>query len=886
MQEEIVKLLNQTLSNDDQIIHNAEKILSELSVNQDFLPALLGIILTPNFPEITRLSALIHMRIVIERYWSTHIEDRVKEMIRSSIIQLIITWPAHLMQNVRHYMRSVISASFQNGEWIDLPSIIFQQLSQGSEESCMIGLILADSLCGVIKGIDKSNQAVYPIINEFGNTFLSVLFDLFSQCQKLEFLSLGFHCASRILLSNVIIKSNDFTNKIGIMIEKSLQIVNVQEGNEYLNFAKNALKFSIQFINKFASIIPDQFIVGYLQVIQNLLPQNVANILKVLLLRLLYEIFKCPNTWPMFENGLVNFLANLMMPLFALTQDNLEALKSNNPEEFVNDVHKTDNQFEDVRLSASSVIYSLHEHIELVEAARIVAATTFTNYMTIPNITIENQVVLFASFHMFSSVSKFLKDIDPLIYQKFFEAIAPLYDAQDQPLARSAAFMLLSKSINVPAPESLILKCIDHIADPFPLVSYYASVAAAGLIENAKDIDSVKQHFLNSPIVPILFQSLFNLSKTFRMPDIADAVTSLIKIFNVQLLPIISDVCHGLVQFLAESCDTIEMAQSIICDSLEFLVDLIASSQETKKQIAPQLCTEAFNVLSTIEQPEIFDLLASTTIRLFEMATFSPSMWAAAHLLIERIKNDPEVSITDLVTIITLFVFKDTDFAIREDMPLIVEFCVDQMNQRMNDFDTWNEFAKLASNILLRLTISHPITQNIFQPSIEMSLKQLNENLMYHPSISGLVMLINSLLLTNIQSVSQILGSYFNTFIGFWAEKVIFPETVQTFLTCINFFLQDHQLFMSALLNISENIFDDLMMRDEDDDFDEKAEYESSCLWFDFKGTLLKFYSFLQSFNQINATLYQHYIEQIPTEWQEKIGMIPSFAERYVSNQD
>ncbi|OHT11287.1 hypothetical protein TRFO_19403 [Tritrichomonas foetus] len=879
MDQQIIHLLEQTRSNNSELIAQAEKSLTELSTNPEFLPTLITIPSNVQISDVIRLSALIHIRIVVDHFWETSVDESIKQLIKSSLPEIILNWPLNLIQNVHHYAHSVIRAAFPKGEWPELPNIIFSLLSHPTENTVRAGLILASSLCGSVKIVNQNDHQLRSLVVEFGVSLLNVLMSLFSQCQVFEFLSLGFHCASRILLSNAGFPFENLTNNFLPLVEKSCIISQVVENEDYVNLAIHSLKFAIQFVTKYAKVLPVNIIGQYVQLINTLIPTNVPPKIKVLLLSLLNELFKCPNTWPLFADNLPNFLAQLMMPLFALSQDNIISLNSD-PAEFIADVHKSDNHFEDIRSSASTVIYSLHEHIEIVNAARIVAVEAFISYSNLPQKDLNSQIVLFAAFQMFSSVSRFMKDIDPLLFTKFFTTIFPLFDSPEE-LGRAAGFMLLSESTNVTAPPELIMKCIEHIVDPFPLARYYAVISAAGLLENTKEVSLIQKHFAKSPAIPAMFTSLFELSQRFQFSDIANAISGLIKIFNVHLLPIAANVGHGLLQFLANSIDSIETAQGIICDSLEFLVDLISQNEEARIHLAPQLCTEAFTVLTNIEQTEIFDLLASTTIRLFEMSPFSPTMWNAANMLIDRIRKDPDVSITDLVAIISLFVYKDTEFAMRENMPIIVTFCMEQMNERTKEFDSWVEFAKLASHILLRLTNSNPSVINLIKPLTEMASIMIESDQLYYSSITGLVMLINSLMMTDLQTVINVLGSKFDQFIEFWTDNAIFPETTQTFMVCMNFLSTNSDLFINTLLKVSASIFDDVMLRTEDDEFDEAAECETSCIWFDFKDTLLKFHSLLHGLSQSNPTLYQRYTEEMPSEWNQQIGMIPVFAERY-----
>ena len=87
MQGQILKVLHDTRSHDTQTVSAAEASLSELSKSQDFFPSLLSILSSNHMDKNDRLSALIYMRLVVERFWNSVLTDTVKGLILSSLPQ-------------------------------------------------------------------------------------------------------------------------------------------------------------------------------------------------------------------------------------------------------------------------------------------------------------------------------------------------------------------------------------------------------------------------------------------------------------------------------------------------------------------------------------------------------------------------------------------------------------------------------------------------------------------------------------------------------------------------------------------------------------------------------------------------------------------------------
>ena len=866
MQDQIIQLLIQTRSDDNNLISSAEQSLTTLAESPEFLPSLISIMSNSEIPEITRFSAIIHMRIVINHYWNTSVSPEVKDLIKSALPSFIINWPHSHKQYMNHFIRTIIDATILNNniEWSDLPNIIFTLLSQGSEESCRTGLVIANSLCGSIKQI-KETQYFY--LNgwavSYGTALVQILTSFFSQCDSHELLALGFHCAARILISNVSYDFNSFFESLSPLVEKSFLIVNQVDSDEYYDFAYNALKFSIQYIMKYKTLIPPQIIDQYFQIIQHFLPQNITVMMKCYLLNLLYELINHPRSFEIISGNIPNFLANLMMPLFALTPDNISSLSSN-PADFISDIDKSGNKFEDIRYGAWNVIHSLCEnHCEIADAARIIAAQAYSNYMSLSERSLECQVILFAAFQMFSSVTEFLNDIDPKHLTTFFTGILPLFDSPEE-LGRSAAFFLLSKSKNFPARQQLIMKCIEHIIDEFPIARYYAVISVPNLLNKCDDIRQIQRDLANSPIIPAMFSSLFELSGRFHFSDIAGAVGNLINFFGNQLLPIASNIFTSLMNFLTLSSDSLDTMIRIICDSLEFLINLVISNKEAQMTLAPTFCSEFFNVLQSIEDHEIFDILLFETMPLFEVTPFSPTMWNAATMLIERMKEDSEISITDPVKVLSIFVIKDSEFETREVMPLIVTFCLEQMNQKMSQFDSWNEFALLASNLIMRLRTgsNQELVKQMIQSLTMMAMAQIESpQLFQYYGFDGLVILVNALLYTDMGAITQILGEKIDLCINWWSENQIFPQSAMTLVTNFNRHQFNDALLLKVITSIAEEVCNLA-----DFDVKEIVDKEKSAGWFDFSESLMSFNQLLQYISQNKPNLYSEFLNNIPKE--------------------
>ncbi|KAH0787700.1 Importin-beta N-terminal domain containing protein [Histomonas meleagridis] len=728
------------------------------------------------------------------------------------------------------------------------------------------------------------SQELIPFATDFSNSILPLISQLFQQSDSLELNSLGFSCASRILQSTNI--PIDFPSLIPLflpILQKSFSISNVSSENPelYLNFSYRALKFSIALVTKYWQQIDFETVNNYIQLIQGLLRANVPPKYKCLLLQLLSKITELEQSWSIIEPNLPFFLKDMMAPLFALSQEEIQMVESD-PAMFISEVHKSGDEFEDVRTAAASIIYSLaKDHEDVTNVSRLVAAEAFVWYSNLQK-DISAQAILFSTFLMFSTVSKFLSDSNPQLLSNFFTSAGVLFQIPDN-LPRAAIFMLLSSVSSTFAMSNIpevITICIQHLMDPSPLVRYYSAISASNLLEKFNDAKAIRNAFL--PSLQALFQSIFQLSTIFHHRDLAQAITALVKVFSSDVKQIADGLGHELLCLLANSSESEETAGDLI-DSFEFLIDVIVKS-DTAQTVGSVLFLKSIELLKLLKNSRIFDLFAMSVKRLLENCHFEESFWNAAPIIIERIQTDNDISITDLCEIISLLVYKDNDFGKKQELSsTLTQFIVQQLRNSMNDFDVWNEYAKVISSIMLRLTAQSELVGGIFPDVTQMTCTQIEFSIQ-NPFFEciGLDTIVNVLLIVNAAAVNSICGAKFEWFINYWIENPKFPETAVSAITCFPMFSGNASYQTKILVTLAELLCTDVFNRDPmHDNFDQVADCETNVIWFDYPQTLNAVYQLFVG-AQTNGSVYQSFVQQIPQEWLAMLEKTPQFAELYV----
>jgi hypothetical protein len=173
---------------------------------------------------------------------------------------------------------------------------------------------------------------------------------------------------------------------------------------------------------------------------------------------------------------------------------------------------------------------------------------------------------------------------------------------------------------------------------------------------------------------------------------------------------------------------------------------------------------------------------------LISATKFHSEFWEAAPILVEKFEFP--ISVTDSVDIFSHFLVKDLDFVQRGNLPqFLVDFTMVELQSRRAEFIEWSEFAKLMTSLILRLT-NHPLIIAAIPELIQMIVKHFGED-----DVLGPVILMNSLMMTNLPSTIAAMGGSADVYIQFWVDHPVFTETAAAAVASFNTTLQADVLY-------------------------------------------------------------------------------------------
>jgi hypothetical protein len=288
----------------------------------------------------------------------------------------------------------------------------------------------------------------------------------------------------------------------------------------------------------------------------------------------------------------------------------------------------------------------------------------------------------------------------------------------------------------------------------------------------------------------------------------------------------------------------------------------------------------AVQVLKELTDPAAIDQFILPLNDLVARAQFHAEFWEVAPILVEKIEFP--VSVTDSLDMFSHFLVKDQEFAQRGDLPrFLVAFTMTELRSRRAEFVEWSEFAKLMASIILNLA-NHPLVVAAIPELVQMILENFEKD-----DVLGLMILMNSLIITNLPNTIAALGSSADVFIRFWVDHPVFPETVAAAIASFDAF--DAALQADLLYSIAEMLCGDLLTRspDDGDTFDQDADSNTSYMWFDFPATLNAFADLLEAAQAGPA--FRRFVERLAAEGAEEcegqLAAIRRIAEAYESSK-
>lgn len=880
MNHEILALIPATYSGDQESVSHAEARLLELSSQSDFVPSLLEIISSASTDLSIKQGAIIFLRNMVITSWNESFTQEIKQIIIQSLVEIIANASQHERKLVINLTKYVVQYAFFNGEWDSLiPQI--EGLISGDKNHIRTGLVMARALSTYLRA--TSNDIYQDLYHNFFITIITSSLPIIHESNNYELISLCYHILYNLLLAKWLPNYDEIGNLISPYILKSFTIFNINKSPFFIDFLIRSLKFSQELVQRYGN--HENFTIdifsNYIEVIRTLFPMPMNPKIRCYLLKLLSEILKISKSWVLFCNDLVLFLKEMILPNFNLLNEEVQMVE-NDIAGFVQELHRVDVNFEDFRAAAGDILYKCaDEHTEIIDAVMSIAGEAFDLFAGTNLPSIEHQKTVFSAFYMLTVVVRNVIDIDPNVVSNLIIAISPLFESPYL-LARASAFMLLSFCTKIHFPQELVIVCIQHMMDESPLVQFYADITAPYLlkrIDNPKSYSAILEK--DGP-----FDHLLQLSSVLEHPDLIDSIATIVDTFPDDLIPYAVSLGEQLLVVLINSAVTNSADQAIeVVKSFEILVDSIKKNSQIVNDYLPILFMKSLEVLKVLSDGILFDSFVIVVGIIVSNVSFQECFWEAAPVVVSRLQDGSNISVSDFIDIPVRLVYMDINLASRTELvQFLLDFSINSLRNKIQEGDEWNEYAKLSASLILRLTMSK-LDQEYFNEVVQLTMLEIEQtsNVMIY-NTAGLTMLVNALVFSGLGQLMTVLGPKFPIFIDYWIENPIFPETVFTALSVYSSFDANSDIQLRVLVSITTMMSEDILLKNSNcnvDEFDQEAELQSTCVWFDFVDTLTMFYNFITNLEQSNPEFYQMFVDEMDEDDLNQLGNLTNVIQYY-----
>ncbi|EAY02288.1 Importin-beta N-terminal domain containing protein [Trichomonas vaginalis G3] len=888
MQEELYTLLPITFqSSDDSQIKAASDRLLELSESPEFYTVLIDIILNKETSESIKKSALIRISHEISQKWNDFPEE-IQATILQSLPAILTSKTENTKQIISHFSRLVVKFSYSSGQYSNIIGDIQQSCS--NPDTVLFGLMLAKSFSSIVS--DKTLPTEVQI--SAADQLVPFLTNFLDSTDNYVCLGYILTCFYHILTNpEVKIFDENFQMFTPILV-KALAISSMVDDPSYYFYAKSSTKFLIVFIDRYLPVLEQDVISPIINVSISLLSQSTTQpYVRANLLRILYQLVCREEVYEYFIHpSAQEFFEQAMYPQFSVTIDEINTAIQD-PKSFVDEMHKSSNDFNDSRETAGLIIKHLAEHNQdSNEPIFNVLLQGFKEFAD-SNGDVESQGKFFAIAHFFSfAADSFARYQKPLLNRLVAE-VSPLFE-HDSELVRASAFLLIS-DIHCHLSVQVATACVQNCGDLSPLVRYYCQKAAANLLDKIpeqKMADEIRETV--SDDVLTIMSAMLQTSNEFSDADFTNILNQIVKFFGDMLLPSAAEIAQELCTLISNSgqqpIDDEDALDNVIKinQSLATLVELVSDQGQGLETFAQQVLEYCVQALSEMTNPMAVDPFLETVGQILECCnSISPHFWQMTESLAKHFANpDFEMPVGALCEILNLLVSKDPEFHTREEIAVpLINFLLELLQRKMETPDSWNELAKVAEGILVRVPKDSPLL-NEFLPQISVMIQNYIQNVdtRYH-DYDGAILAMNGVLYNNFNAAQQSLGEDFPNFLENWVENPIFPETYVTVIG--NFGNINADLQFIALKNLIAQTFDDILSKyvENGDDFDQDIERDG-VVWFDYGETILLFFQFLQ---QVQGTFpdmiadIESYFD--PEAWADLLRL-PQIAQLYIDTRD
>lgn len=655
MEQQIATLLHTTFAGqNDQEISDAFNMLLQNMSNPSFFPSLFNVIFNQSVPIEIRKAGINLLKQSTIMFWykeDSPITNEIKQLIFQFIPQLLKNSSVDLLSMSSDLATNIINLTFLNNEWPEAYTIFMNGFSDNpgnTENDLICSLILGHSLCTVFNRYENPNEEIIGQFLQFVATkLIPGIYAIIHNKNNLHMITLSYQIFNQLIsfqepfLNQLLNPEGHIGNNIfAILLQEFVQYsFHINQYSPETPFYRQFIEEMITFLavcyrnHLLAPFLDIGFIHTFLPIIPQLLNSALPNSIRCRALDFLSSIILNSNIWSTFEEEqIARNLIEFITQLFEVTEDDFQ-LACTDPASFLNENQKMIEDFNDLKSSASYILYMVAEkHPIIVPAVLSLADTSFKSFSN----GTENSLTLFSHFHMCSNVLNMMKNNETVL--SLFQNISPLFqicaDENDhhRQFATAAGFWLLASCTNLDYPKEMIDVVFAHLDNPFILTRYLAIECLSSIFRSISHKSELKQVIFDT-YGEKLYQSLQFLlafSSESKNLNLTESFIHYFSLFGEKLLPMAEDFSQYFINMLNELTEDRSNFCSLILaiNSFSSLLDIIFKSEENSIRLCPMIYKSLVELLPRIPSNAINTYFSLFIQIVNDGPLFTPEYWS------------------------------------------------------------------------------------------------------------------------------------------------------------------------------------------------------------------------------------------------------------------
>lgn len=769
-------------------IQMAEAEIRQLEGTPEFCTYCCQIVETSTLPDPVRRAVSAYLARMIDNHWC-ELPNESKEVIVREFGKMVRQGMATMYKLMMRLTNALVKATYRTGEVAALLEMMQTALQSKDSNEFIIGLMIAKSVAMEFRSADPSMEESYDALSE---SLLVPLTQVVGEGSGYVVLALAFQIARHFSIRAVPKTFRENSEMLLVWFKRAMTVCEVSSDPGFAAFVRCAVKFCSEYFYRYGHLIPDECAVNVMNSIVAITNPDTPNKILGRCVQFLKWAMDVTSTWNSISSDLINFLQLIVLPLFAMDENDLNDAM-NDPGVFLQNFHAKSRDASDPR---SYLLQALSHRARKSQELCMACTQLLFAYLEQPSPEYDRSK--YAACHLFSAVAQ---HADALVITKIASLIKhPSF------IVRVGGLVALQNAPCVPG--EVVLEMMAMLQDESILVQYFAAVDLCTFLEKLSVEESNVVRQTCGPNLVVIIGSYFRLSQEFYDYQLIEFIRTIVEFFGPQLIGSAESFVAETYKVLVEHSGY-QSLTDIVASSIGRFLEFLDGQPEVANNVIGVLLQAIFESLPHLKAESVSSIVGLIAKIVATSPVISEAHWQIIQLLIPVVplaRDEVCVSFKNLV-------IRDKETACRPDIaPKLIELALSMIrdSSTASNLTPWMSF---LSSVLVVVSGTSAVDQSSVVPavfSVAMSGFEVPVTLPYASMLFGALLIFNS------EATLALLGAGRVEFLGNWLQSVKIVVLLAVLTRCYASFTNEElavlitrgcELMQQETKNFEESLF-------------------------------------------------------------------------------